>query len=162
MRRPQCGNEAGKLLALWQLIRGGVSTPMLVFVQSQERAVELARELRLGNARAAVLHGGCSQNERDATIELFRTGELFVLVATDVLARGVDYAAVKCVVNYDVPQTTREYIHRVGRTGRAGRVGTAVTLCTDLDRHLMRLFADVIRDSGSPVPDWVFTMRQPQ
>lgn len=155
------GDERGKLLGLWQLIRGGVSTPMLVFVQSQSRAIELARELRIGNVRAAAVHGGCSQQERDDIVSQFRIGEIFVIVATDVLARGIDYSAVKCVVNYDVPLTRTNYIHRVGRTGRAGRRGEAVTFCSKEDRDALRIIASIMKESGSEVPDWIFKLPNP-
>jgi ATP-dependent RNA helicase DDX52/ROK1 len=155
------GDERGKLLGLWQLIRGGVSTPMLVFVQSQSRAIELARELRIGNVRAAAVHGGCSQQERDDIVSQFRVGEIFVIVATDVLARGIDYSAVKCVVNYDVPLTRTNYIHRVGRTGRAGRRGEAVTFCSKEDRDALRIIASIMKESGSEVPDWIFKLPNP-
>jgi ATP-dependent RNA helicase DDX52/ROK1 len=155
------GDERGKLLGLWQLLRGGVSTPMLVFVQSTARAVDLAKELRIGAVRAAALHGNTPEAERADIISQFRVGELFVVVATDLLSRGIDYSAVKCVVNYDVPQTRTSYIHRVGRTGRAGRTGEAVTFCNKEDRPSMRIIAAVMRESGSPVPDWIMTLPNP-
>jgi ATP-dependent RNA helicase DDX52/ROK1 len=155
------GDERGKLLGLWQLLRGGVSTPMLVFVQSTARAVDLAKELRIGAVRAAALHGNTPEAERADIISQFRVGELFVVVATDLLSRGIDYSAVKCVVNYDVPQTRTSYIHRVGRTGRAGRTGEAVTFCNKEDRPSMRIIASVMHESGSPVPDWIMTLPNP-
>jgi superfamily II DNA/RNA helicase len=84
-----------------------------------------------------------------------------VIVATDVLARGIDYSAVKCVVNYDVPQTRTSYIHRVGRTGRAGRSGEAVTFCTKEDSDSLRIIASIMVESGSEVPDWILKLPNP-
>lgn len=95
------GSEQGKLLALRNLIaEGGLPYPSLIFVQSVERADELARQLVLDGVRAEAVHGGKSKTRRDQAIADFRTGAAWVLVVTEVLARGMDFRGVKVVVNY--------------------------------------------------------------
>jgi len=148
--------EAGKLLALRQLLHpaGSPSSPddaplrppFLVFTQTADRAAALHDELRYdiplsagGAARVAVLHAGLPDAARAAVVARFRAGSVWVLVATDVLARGVDFAGVNAVVNYDVPASAAAYVHRAGRTGRAGRGGgVAVTLYTRDDIPFVR------------------------
>ncbi|GAB1309999.1 RNA-dependent ATPase rok1 [Madurella fahalii] len=155
--------EAGKLLALRQLLHPVSSAdsgpplrpPFLVFTQTIERAQALHDELRYdigpeagGSARLAVLHSSLSDAARSRIMARFRAGEVWVLVTTDVLARGVDFAGVNGVVNYDVPTSAAGYVHRAGRTGRAGREGgVAVTFYTKDDIPFVRSVANVIAAS---------------
>lgn len=95
------GSEAGKTLALTNLIaEGGLPYPSLIFVQSIERADELSKRLVLDGVRAEAVHSGRGKSKRDAAIDAFRRGDVWVLVVTDVLARGMDFRGVKVVVNY--------------------------------------------------------------
>ena len=150
------GKEEGKLSAFRQLIReGGVRPPTLVFVQSKERAKELCAELLFDGVMVDAIHAERTRTERDKIVAAFRAGKVWVLVCTDVMARGVDFKGVEMVINYDVPQTAETYIHRIGRTGRAGRKGEAVTFFTEEDIHEMRGVVNVIRNSGFEVPDWL-------
>lgn len=125
------GNEAGKMPALRRLISEGIQPPVIVFVQSVDRAKDLYQELVSGDISVDMIHSERTEQERDAAVRRFRLGETFILIATDLLARGMDFKGVRCVVNFDFPQSTVSYIHRIGRTGRAGRPGEAITFFTD-------------------------------
>ena len=137
------GREGGKLLAMRQLLMDGLRPPILVFVQSKDRASELLEELRLRGWKADAIHAGLSQEARDLAMKRVRLGELWALVCTEVLARGIDLKHIHTVVNYDFPQTMTSYVHRIGRTGRAGREGRAITFFTDDDKEQIRSVAQV-------------------
>lgn len=101
---------------------------VLVFVASGRRADNVVRKLGNNDIRALSLHGDKSQSARMDAMEQFRSGRLRVLVATDLVSRGIDISGLACVINYDLPRSPRDYVHRVGRTGRAGLSGTALSL----------------------------------
>jgi superfamily II DNA/RNA helicase len=155
------GREAGKLLELRQMAKTGFAPPVLVFLQSKERAEDACHELRLDGIRADVIHSDRTPAEREDVIRRFRSGEIWMLLATEVVARGLDFKAVKTVVNFDVPATVSEYVHRIGRTGRAGRKGTAITLFTEDDFPLLRPIANVAKLSGAEVQPWLLTLAKP-
>ncbi|KAJ4862877.1 DEAD/DEAH box helicase domain-containing protein [Trichoderma breve] len=156
-------SEQGKLLALRQLLRPTSSIdsgpplrpPFLVFTQTIDRATALQEELKYdipleagGSSRIAALHSGLPDAARAAIMRKFRAGEIWVLITTDVLARGVDFAGVNGVLNYDVPGSSAAYVHRAGRTGRAGREGgIAVTFYTKEDIPFVKTVANVIAES---------------
>lgn len=151
-----CGSEAGKLTAMRQLLAGGrVTPPILVFVQSIQRAKALFHELLYDKANVDVIHSELAQAQRERVINQFKRGEVWVLICTDVLARGIDFQGVNLVVNYDVPLTAQAYVHRIGRTGRAGREGRAVTFYTNQDVQALRPVINVMRQSGVPVSEWL-------
>ena len=155
------GREDGKLLAIRQLIQQGqLKPPVLLFLQNKERAKELYRELVYEGINIDVIHGDRSQQQREDVIRKFRQGETWVLICTDLMARGIDFKGVKMVINYDLPQSGVAYIHRIGRTGRAGREGEAITLFTESDIPSMRSIANVMKLSGCKVPDWLLAVKQ--
>jgi len=155
------GREDGKLLAIRQLIQQGeLKPPVLLFLQNKERAKELFRELVYEGINIDVIHGDRSQQQREDVIRKFRLGETWVLICTDLMARGIDFKGVKMVINYDLPQSGVAYIHRIGRTGRAGRQGEAITLFTEKDIPSMRSIANVMKLSGCKVPDWLLAVKQ--
>ena len=127
------GREEGKLLAIKQLIYDGFKPPALIFVQNKERAQELYDELIFDGINVGVIHSDRTKQQRDDTIKAFRLGQVWVLIATDIMSRGMDFKGVNLVINYDFPQSAVSYIHRIGRTGRAGRQGQAITLYTEYD-----------------------------
>ncbi len=106
---------------------------VIVFCRGKHRADGICRRLRRAKITCAPIHGNRSQRQRENALRNFRTGEVDVLVATDVLARGIDIPEVSYVVNFDVPGDAEDYIHRIGRTGRAGENGWAVTFVTEDD-----------------------------
>lgn len=129
-----CSTEEGKLLAFRQMIQSGLSIPVLIFVQSKDRAQQLYNELVYENLNVDVIHAERSQHQREECIKKFRSGAVWVLICTDLMARGIDFKGVNTVINYDFPQSTVSYIHRIGRTGRAGRQGHAITFFTEADK----------------------------
>ncbi|WVW86549.1 ATP-dependent RNA helicase ROK1 [Kwoniella bestiolae CBS 10118] len=156
------GSESGKLLAFRNLLStGSLPYPSLIFVQSIERADELYKNLILEGVKVDVVHGGKGKSKRDQAINNFRLGNVWMLVVTEVLARGMDFRGVKVVVNYDFPQTVQSYIHRIGRTGRAGRPGKAITFFNLEDGPYLRTIANVLRSSGCPVPEYMLDMKKP-
>ena len=100
---------------------------VLVFVGTQRAAEHVASKLQKAGHEAAALHGGLSQAEREARLQALRSSELQVLVATNVASRGLDVPGLEAIVNYELPRSTADYTHRVGRTGRAGQAGVAVS-----------------------------------
>ncbi|KAF6155955.1 hypothetical protein GIB67_039286 [Kingdonia uniflora] len=152
------GREEGKLLALRQSFRESLNPPILIFVQSKERARELYRELELENIRVDVIHADLSPEQREEAVDNFRAGKTWVLIATDVIARGMDFKGVNCVINYDFPESASAYIHRIGRCGRAGRTGEAITFFTEQDTQFLRNIANVMVASGCEVPSWILNL----
>lgn len=111
---------------------------VLVFVRKKERADEVSKELNLCGLKTAVTHGGKSSGERTRALEGFKKGNIRVLVATDIAARGLDIPSLEVVINYDIPHVTGDYIHRIGRTGRAGAKGLAITLISPLEMQALK------------------------
>eukprot|EP00808_Paulinella_micropora_P008063 g14305.t1 len=142
------GKEQGKLIAFRQLVQEGLNLPVLVFVQSKDRGEQLFRELVYDGLHVDVIHSQRTRLQRENIIKQFRAGELWVLICTDLMARGIDFAGVNCVVNYDFPQSVVSYIHRIGRTGRAGREGEAITFFTESDKPMLKGVARVIKHAG--------------
>ncbi len=105
----------------------------IVFMRTKHRADSCCRRLERKGIKAAAIHGNRSQAQRERALSAFRDGTVDVLVATDVLARGIDISDVRYVVNFDVPAEPTDYIHRIGRTGRAGELGWAITFVTEQD-----------------------------
>ena len=106
--------EQGKLVALRQMIAQGLQPPVLVFVASKERARQLHGELRFEKIHCDYLSADQSQAARAAAVDAFRAGRTWMLIATDLIGRGMDFLGVNTVVNYDFPQTKTDYIHRHG------------------------------------------------
>lgn len=128
---------------------------MLIFVQSIDRAKELFHELVFDGINVEVIHSDRTKAQRDNIINQFRVGKIWVLIATDLMARGLDFKGVNLVINYDFPQSVASYIHRIGRTGRAGRAGEAVTYYTQEDFPYLKKVVNVMKESGCDVPDWM-------
>ena len=108
-------------------------TRTLIFTRTRHRADRLARTLNRKGVTCAAIHGDRSQGQRQQALDGFKKGRVKVLVATDIVARGIDVDGITHVINYDVPQNPEDYVHRIGRTARAGASGSAVTLVTEED-----------------------------
>ena len=151
-----CGNEEGKLIAIRQLVQQGeFKPPIIIFLESIARAKALYHELMYDRINVDVIHAERTAIQREKIIERFKTGELWCLICTDVLARGIDFKGVNLVINYDVPTTAQAYVHRIGRTGRGGRSGKAVTLYTKLDSVAIKPIINVMKQSGCEVEGWM-------
>ncbi|KAL1377587.1 hypothetical protein pipiens_016161 [Culex pipiens pipiens] len=154
------GTESGKLLAFRDTVHKGLTPPVLVFVQSKDRAQQLFTELLYDGLNVDVIHADRSQRERDNVVRSFREGKIWILICTELMSRGIDFKGVNLVVNYDFPPSTISYVHRIGRTGRAGRRGRAVTYFTKDDTTNLRGIAQLIRKSGGTVPEYMLKLKQ--
>ncbi len=132
--------EDDKRAAVRQLLRTREISQSLVFVNSKLGAARLARAFERDGLNTQALHGDKSQDERLKALAAFKAGEVDLLVATDVAARGLDIRDLPAVFNFDVPFNAEDYVHRIGRTGRAGQSGLAITL---VDRDDSRLVSDI-------------------
>ncbi len=121
----------------------------IVFTRTKRRARQLAEQLQLAGHRAVGLQGNLSQPQRDRAMSGFRARDFNILVATDIVARGIDVSGVSHVINFDVPDTPEAYTHRIGRTGRATLTGVACTFVTSDDHGWVRATERMI---GAPIP----------
>jgi ATP-dependent RNA helicase RhlE len=121
------------------LIKQEQMLQVLVFVSSVRNADNLVVKLNKNGIEAMALHGDKSQGARTEALRRFKTGQLPVLVATDVASRGIDIPLLPFVINYDLPRSPKDYVHRIGRTGRAGASGQAITLITPEDEHHFKI-----------------------
>jgi superfamily II DNA/RNA helicase len=119
---------------------------VLIFARTQHRVDRLAKSLKEKNFTNARIHGGRTQGQRRISLDQFKRGQVRILVATDIAARGLDINHIGHVVNFDLPQVAEDYVHRVGRTARAGAKGDALSFLTPDDRNLWR---DILRTLGS-------------
>jgi len=138
-----------KRAAVVHLVKSRGFNQVIVFSNTKIGTGRLARELARDGVRAESIHGDKSQADRMKALDAFKAGELEVLVATDVAARGLDIAGVPCVINYDLPYSAEDYVHRIGRTGRAGASGEAISFYTPTEEKLL---ADIEKLIKRPVP----------
>jgi ATP-dependent RNA helicase RhlE len=134
---------------LSHLIRKGDWNQVLVFTRTRYGADKLTDELRFDGIKASAIHSNKSQSIRTRTLAEFKRGELRVLVATDVAARGLDIERLPHVVNYELPQVPEDYVHRIGRTGRAGEDGVAISLVCPAEQSLL---AEIEKLLTFPIP----------
>ena len=125
----------------------------LIFVNNQDTADRLLKELMRKYYSCMSIHGGKDQIDRDSTIDDFKSGAVPILIATSVAARGLDVKQLKLVINYDAPNHMEDYVHRAGRTGRAGNTGTAVTFVTEDQERFSVDIAKALKQSGQPIPE---------
>ncbi|GKT11348.1 MAG: ATP-dependent RNA helicase DeaD [Thiomicrorhabdus sp.] len=122
----------------------------IIFVRTKTATVDLAEKLEARGYSSAALNGDIAQNQRERIVDNLKKGKLDILVATDVVARGLDVPRISHVFNYDIPQDNESYVHRIGRTGRAGRSGTAILFVTPRER---RLLSSIERTTKSKIPE---------
>lgn len=145
-------HESEKTSALLQLLReGGPAgerlSQVLVFVNAKVSCRRLAKALSSAGINADAIHGDKTQDERTKALEGFKSGQIEVLVATDVAARGLDIVELPVVINYDVPFNAEDYVHRIGRTGRAGALGRAIMLMTGADERTVAAIEKLTKQS---------------
>ncbi len=133
---------------LLELLKRTQNGSVLIFTRTKHRAEKLSQQIQRAGMRATSLHSDRSQGQRQAALTGFRSGQYQVMVATDIAARGLDVEGISHVINFDMPATTDDYIHRIGRTGRAEHTGDAFTLVTPDDRDMIRSLEKVI---GNPL-----------
>ncbi len=122
-------NKSSKKKLLLHILKDQKMDQVLLFSRTKHGADKIARNLKKKQIKAAVIHGNKAQNQRQKALNKFKAGEIRVLVATDIAARGIDIDKLKHVINYDVPNVAETYVHRIGRSGRAGEEGTAISIC---------------------------------
>lgn len=125
--------EEWKLDVLMDLYESVTIAQCIIYVNTQRKADFLAEALKKRDFTVSVMHAGLDQEERQLVMREFRSGSSRVLISTDLLARGIDVQQVSLVINYDIPQNTESYLHRIGRSGRFGRKGTAINFVTTRD-----------------------------
>ncbi|MCH5169392.1 MAG: DEAD/DEAH box helicase [Prevotellaceae bacterium] len=130
--------EPQKLMVVKRIFEQEPPRRVIIFVGSKKKTKELAISIIRAGYNARAMHSDLSQAERDEVMYLFRSGKIDVLVATDIVARGIDIDDIAIVINFDVPRDEEDYVHRIGRTARAGRGGRAVTLVNEKDMHYFR------------------------
>jgi ATP-dependent RNA helicase DeaD len=152
-----------KLDALTRILEAETFDGMLVFTRTKHSTVELAEKLEARGFAAAPLNGDIPQPLRERTVARLKAGQIDIVVATDVAARGLDVERIGHVVNYDVPYDTESYVHRIGRTGRAGRKGEAILFIAPRERNMLRAIEratrQVIEPMNLPSVDAVNTLR---
>lgn len=153
--------EEFKLATFRQMVmEGKMKPPVLIFVQSKDRARQLFGELVYDGIFVDVIHADRTKQQRDNTVSAFRMGKIWMLICTDLMARGVDFKGVETVVNWDFPQSAATYIHRIGRTGRAGQKGRAITFYSIDDFEHLRSIVGVMRQSGCEVPEFMLRLKK--
>jgi ATP-dependent RNA helicase RhlE len=142
-------NKSSKTALLTHLVKTNNWQHVLVFTSTKHGANKLTEKLNTAQIKAAAIHGNKSQGARTSALAGFKAGEIRVLVATDVAARGIDIAQLPHVVNFELPRSSTDYVHRIGRTGRAGLGGKAVSLVCADEYQALRLVEKLI---GTKIP----------
>jgi ATP-dependent RNA helicase DeaD len=140
-----------KLDALTRILEAEPYEGMLVFTRTKQSTVELAEQLERRGFAVEALNGDIPQPQRERTIARVKAGQVNIVVATDVAARGLDIERLSHVVNFDVPNDPESYVHRIGRTGRAGRNGEAILFVTPRERGVLRVIERITRRSIEPM-----------
>jgi ATP-dependent RNA helicase RhlE len=137
---------------LEHLLRDDEVSRAIVFTRTKHGANKVARKLENAGIGAEAIHGNKSQNARQRALRNFKNGDAWVLVATDIAARGIDIDAVSHVFNYELPHEPESYVHRIGRTARAGATGAAWSLVDPSERNRLRAVERLIKFSPAEVP----------
>ncbi len=137
--------QKNKPALLAHLIRSRAASSTIVFTRTKHGANAVVRKLEAIGITAEAIHGNKSQSARQRALDGFKSGELKVLIATDIAARGIDVSGIGQVINFDLPQVPETYVHRIGRTGRAGRSGCAISFCGPHESELLAAIEKVLR-----------------
>jgi ATP-dependent RNA helicase RhlE len=154
-------DDDNKRFVIQKILKDRGITQSIVFVNSKLGAARLARSFERDGLRTTALHGDKSQDERLKALDAFKRGEVDLLVATDVAARGIDIAALPAVFNFDIPFNAEDYVHRIGRTGRAGASGLAISLVSGSDTRLIADIEKLIKKKLDIEPFEVEAERRP-
>ncbi len=141
-----------KFDALTRVLETETYDGVIVFARTKDSTVELADQLQQAGYKSAALNGDIAQAQREQTVDQLKNGRIDILVATDVVARGLDVPRISHVINYDIPFDAETYVHRIGRTGRAGREGDAILFVTPKDKRLLQTIERVTRQKVEEMP----------
>lgn len=144
--------ETQKLPVLLSVFKATVPERVIVFSSSKLKVKELARVLKKERFSVGEMHSDLEQDKREDVILDFKSGKIKILVATDIVARGIDIDDIEMVVNFDVPREAEDYVHRVGRTARADRDGKAITFISDKDMYKFRQIEQLLKKEVEKVP----------
>jgi ATP-dependent RNA helicase DeaD len=136
-----------KIDALTRILEAEEFDGIIIFVRTKTATVELAEKLQARGHAAEALNGDIAQNQRERTVDKLKKGGIDILVATDVVARGLDVERISHVINYDIPYDTEAYVHRIGRTGRAGRSGDAILFVAPRERRMLRTIENATKQT---------------
>lgn len=145
-------HEPQKLPIILSLFENEEYGKVIIFSGSKQKVKELTRALRQKRVKAAEMHSDLDQNQREDVILKFKAGQINVLVATDIMARGIDIDDIELVINYDVPREAEDYVHRIGRTARADRDGSAITFVSQLDFNRFRSIERLLEKEVDKIP----------
>ena len=149
--------EPQKLKIIEHLFKSGDLQRVIIFSGKKEKVKDVARQLRKMNINCGQMHSDLTQQERDEVMFKFKSGKTDVLVATDIVARGIDIDDIRIVINYDVPHDAEDYVHRIGRTARADRDGVAITFISDTDMYSFQSIEHFLGKEvdKTPLPDGI-------
>src|SRR5207253_2480252 len=145
-------NQAEKAALLAMVLKSDDVERALVFSRTKHGADKIVRQLEAACIPAGAIHGNKSQAQRERALAGFKSGDMRVLVATDIAARGIDIPGVSHVVNFDLPDVPEQYVHRIGRTARAGATGIAIAFCSPDERGNLRDIERTTRQRIEIVP----------
>ena len=146
-------NKSDKKDLLVHILKDRNIDQVLLFSRTKHGADKIARNLKKKNINAAAIHGDKAQNQRQKALEAFKAGKTRVLVATDIAARGIDIEKLSYVINYDIPNESETYVHRIGRSGRAGESGNAISLCEPEENAFIKSIEKLIKKQIPIVKD---------
>jgi ATP-dependent RNA helicase RhlE len=148
--------KSDKRLLLKDVLKDPAFSRCLIFARTKHGANRIAEQLERDRVNATAIHGNKSQSARQRALEGFRNGDIRVLVATDIAARGLDIQGITHVINFDLPEVAEGYVHRIGRTARAGAAGIALSFCDPAERDLLRDIEKLTRCKIAIVPDHAY------
>ena len=149
-------NKADKKNLLLHILKDKNISQLLLFSRTKHGADRIARNLKKKNIRASAIHGDKSQNQRQKSLKSFKDSEIRVLVATDIAARGIDIDKLSYVLNYDIPNESETYVHRIGRCGRAGETGVSISICEPEENEYVRDIEKLIKQKIQEVQNHPF------
>ncbi|NNC94978.1 MAG: DEAD/DEAH box helicase [Chitinophagales bacterium] len=146
-------NKPDKKKLLLHILKNKDMDHVLIFSRTKHGADKLARFLKKNGFKVAAIHGDKAQNQRQKALQLFKSGDIQALVATDIAARGIDIIQLKYVINLDIPNEAETYVHRIGRSGRAGKAGIAISISDPEENAYVKDIEKLIKQKLSTVKD---------
>ena len=159
-----CSNEEGKINELKNIFHKSINFPVLVFIDGVEKIKHIFHKIKYESPNIECLYSKMNKQDRENQIIKFRTGEIFMLLCSDLLSRGIDFKNVKTIINFDCPYKITNYIHRVGRTGRGGKKGYAISFIEEKDVENLYYISKLINDMKNSdykdikCPDWLVNL----
>ena len=159
-----CSNEEGKITELKNIFHKKIEFPVLVFIDGVNKIKYIYKKIKYECPNIECMFSKINKKEREEQINKLRLGDIFVLLCSDLLSRGIDFKNVKTIINYDCPYKITNYIHRIGRTGRAGKKGTSITFLEEKDKdnlfYISKLINDMKNENYEDIicPDWLINL----